>query len=182
LQQHHGAVGNGDAVKHNGLVTPPSPRSQSSDSARYRRRRKRSSGRARSTSRSRSGSRDGIDTDTDSTLASEEASDGTPSSRAYFSTHVKVATDKELALDTTVIPDRPNGAALSLATPDSSVYKLSAPAKQHDPDESADDKSDAGAAVSAVADAHHPMSIQTAVGVLVLSVAAAAVFYRVKPE
>lgn len=38
---HH----NGDAVKHyGGLVTPPSPRSQSSDSGRYRRRRRRSSG------------------------------------------------------------------------------------------------------------------------------------------
>ena len=32
---------NGDVVKHNGLVTPPSPRSQSSDSGRYRRRRRR---------------------------------------------------------------------------------------------------------------------------------------------
>ena len=38
---HH----NGDAIKHyGGLVTPPSPRSQSSDSGRYRRRRRRSSG------------------------------------------------------------------------------------------------------------------------------------------
>jgi hypothetical protein len=41
----YGRVGgvyvNGDVVKHNGLVTPPSPRSQSSDSGRYRRRRRR---------------------------------------------------------------------------------------------------------------------------------------------
>jgi hypothetical protein len=36
---------NSDALKHNGsLVTPPSPRSQSSDSGRYRGRRRRSSG------------------------------------------------------------------------------------------------------------------------------------------
>lgn len=70
LQQQHLQVhlnyANGDAVKHNGLVTPPSPRSQSSDSGRYRRRRRRSSGsnRGRSPSRSRSGSRErGLDDD-----------------------------------------------------------------------------------------------------------------------
>ncbi|KAF9475292.1 hypothetical protein BDN70DRAFT_996521 [Pholiota conissans] len=57
---------NGDALiqKRGGLVTPPSPRSQSSDSARYRRRRRRSSG-------SRRGSRSDDEGDAD-----EEEEDG----------------------------------------------------------------------------------------------------------
>ena len=85
-------IGNGDVFKHNGLVAPPSPQSQSSNSPRYRRRRK------RATSRSPTGERGGErgrsmtllsddegtdpDADTDATLAnSDEASSS--SSRAY---------------------------------------------------------------------------------------------------
>ncbi|KAJ3493236.1 hypothetical protein NLJ89_g11067 [Agrocybe chaxingu] len=78
---HHLSMANGDVLKHNGgLVTPPSPRSQSSDSAgrygRRRRGRKSSGSRGRSSSRGRasSGSRGDLerdeDTDTDATLAS----------------------------------------------------------------------------------------------------------------
>jgi len=83
---------NGDAVKHNGgLVTPPSPRSQSSDSGRYRRRRRRSSGSRASGVKIRSSSRerptnkcgdqdseeilDDEDADTDATLASSTEDD-----------------------------------------------------------------------------------------------------------
>jgi hypothetical protein len=82
-QQHlqaHLNYANGDAVKHNGLVTPPSPRSQSSDSGRYRRRRRRSTGsiRSRSPSRSRSSSRKrGLDDD-DAGGDLDAESDATP--------------------------------------------------------------------------------------------------------
>jgi hypothetical protein len=56
--QSHSGLPNGD-IKHNGLVTPPSPRSLSADSNRPRMRRKRSgSSRGRSCSRSRSRSLD----------------------------------------------------------------------------------------------------------------------------
>ncbi|KAG5653877.1 hypothetical protein H0H81_009699 [Sphagnurus paluster] len=132
--QHVGLM-NGDASKHIGLVTPPSPRSLSSDSNRPRRRRSSGSKRGRSRQRSRSvscDSRDGeIDTDTDATLASEEASPGKSGSaplrgpRSFKSTG---AGEEDEDGEDTVLGVRSkahaNGGAGMLATPESSVYKL----------------------------------------------------------
>jgi hypothetical protein len=107
-----GAGANGDALKHSrrgGLVTPPSPRSQSSDSARYRRRRRRSSG-------SRPGSSRGA--------RSEEESEGEDADED----HGKHSIGRALGLATATAV---SGAG-ALATPESSVYKFSGTSKGGD--------------------------------------------------
>ena len=91
-------IGNGDVFRHNGLVTPPSPRSlvtppsprsQSSNSPRYRRRRKRASSRSPTGERGRSMSLlsddEGTDpdADTDATLANSDEASSSSSPRAY---------------------------------------------------------------------------------------------------
>ena len=87
-------VGNGDVFKHNGLVTPPSPRSQSSNSPRYRRRRRRPSSRSPTGERGRSTSPlsddddddeadPDPDPDTDTTLATSDVASSPSSPRAY---------------------------------------------------------------------------------------------------
>ncbi|KAF8881790.1 hypothetical protein BD779DRAFT_1473265 [Infundibulicybe gibba] len=198
-QQHHSLqqLANGDAVRHSGLATPSSPRSLSADSGRHRARRRRSSGRARSASRSRSGSRDGgADTDTDATLASVDSgttkvstSSPRPSSPLGHTTQEDF---KALG----------NGAR-SLATPEPSLRAVSSSLiSSPDIDTSPESElsktelrsMDEGERVTNLAIAsdqppspdyanlQHPINVQTAVGVLVLSVAAAAVLWRVKPE
>ncbi|KAF9463266.1 hypothetical protein BDZ94DRAFT_1259519 [Collybia nuda] len=182
-QQH--PMMNGDAMKHIGLVTPPSPRSLSSDSNRPRRRRSRSGGsrRGRSGQRSRSGSgsRDGVDTDTDATLASEEMGPSPSKIVALsFSSGHSAEADDEGEEEDTVLGVRPKTqptevGAETLATPDSSVYKLSQSGVQ------TADQNPPVKGVTSRADLH-AIHMQTAIGVLVLSVAAAAVIWRVKPE
>ncbi|KAH8832571.1 hypothetical protein DL96DRAFT_1582632 [Flagelloscypha sp. PMI_526] len=148
--------------KRNGLVTPPSPRSLSADSSRDRRRRRRSSrGRSRSGSRS---SRDGADTD--ATLASVET-------------------------DTTKVDkDRSSGSTLAnsitgLVTPEASL-RGSVPSSLEGDSEA--QKKDSGHTPTTGKTgqlsgslAANNVNVQTAVGVVVLSIAAAAVIWRVKP-
>ncbi|RDB28011.1 hypothetical protein Hypma_002244 [Hypsizygus marmoreus] len=194
-----------DASKHIGLATPPSPRSLSSDSNRPRRRRtgrgRAHGGGGRTRTRSGSGSkeREG-DTDTDATLASEEASLSKEGVLAKFGVGHR---DREEVLerreedgdgededeeeeeeeDTVLgvrsksqvhgengnaITGNGNGAGM-LATPDSSVYKLPP-------------KDVAATAAGKAARDLQTIQLQTAIGVLVLGAAAAAVFWRVKPE
>lgn len=174
--------GNGDVVKdaprhrhEGGLATPPSPRSLSADSGRVRRRRS-TSARGRSGSRKRSASKD--TDDTDATLADGGAS----SPRAY-------SPDKHLGLR----------GARSLATPEPSVREKSSVGSLQSPTDAASSVQSKGEVTRldgyAVSYCYHvfckvnsdgqvqqPMNMQTAVGVLVLSVAAAAVIWRVKPE
>lgn len=146
-------VGNGDVFKHNGLVTPPSPRSQSSNSPRYRRRRRRPSSKSPTGERGRSMSPISddddddadADPDTDATLAnSDEASSS--SSRAYSPELIRdmgilkeklfvttggtktIAVAAGLtaaAVGASGINMQIHKAARTLATPEPSVYKLS---------------------------------------------------------
>ncbi|CAA7269362.1 unnamed protein product [Cyclocybe aegerita] len=226
---HHLSMANGDVLKHNGgLVTPPSPRSQSSDSAgrygRRRRSRKSSGSRGRSSSRGRasSGSRGDLerdeDADTDATLASSTEGDVEKSASRLSGTIA--------------------AAARALATPEPSVYKLSSSIGSLDSSSQPQEKgksvvttrsntedtaslksiferlwrevlmpllSSLSALLSCVGidnaqnlsglvseerstgtvakhGSHPQINVQTAVGVVLLSVAAAAVFWKVKPE
>jgi len=192
---HHHTLLNGDALKHNGgLVTPPSPRSQSSDSVRYRRRRRRSSG-SRGRSRSPSADIEALDgdVDTDTTLASDEV--GTKSSRAY-SPFFFNDTDDEAGPG--IIG---HGAERTLATPapslDTSVGSLGSDALSSKtpapPNPSEPAKSRLMASFLLLVEALRSLllinsqerpafNMQAAVGVVLLSVAAAAVVWKVKPE
>ena len=147
-------VGNSDVFKHNGLVTPPSPRSQSSNSPRYRRRRRRGSSRSPTGERDRSMSPlsdDAIgdaDADTDATLANSDEASSSSSPRAYSPELIRdmenlkekhlVTTDgtktiaaiaaaglTATAVSVTGINMQVQSAARTLATPEPSVYKLS---------------------------------------------------------
>ena len=228
---------NGDAVKHNGcLVTPPSPRSQSSDSGRYRRRRRRSSGSRASGVRIRSSSRewptnksgeqdseevlDDEDADTDATLASsmEEDLENKTLANSYGE----------------VTPEGTSGTSLlqpsgQLATPASSVDSLDVDVNSsgarsllkggtissltHPNFEAMASltfidtirqtlliliscvacivfgapiiKQNSDASSSPIGSSPHTaptVDLQTAAGVVLLSIAAAAVFWKVKPE
>ncbi|KAF8063539.1 hypothetical protein FPV67DRAFT_1585724 [Lyophyllum atratum] len=185
--QHVGM--NGDALKHIGLVTPPSPRSLSSDSNRPRRRKSGGRrGRSRQSSRSRStGSRDGeVDTDTDATLASEETSPAKggivlSASGVYKSALADEGEeDGEEDGEDTVLgvrsKAREESGADTLATPDSSVYKLPTRPKSEDVESSS------APTTKSVGTREREYQIQTFVGVLVVAAAAAAVIWRVKPE
>ncbi|KAF5378090.1 hypothetical protein D9615_007607 [Tricholomella constricta] len=191
LQLQHAGLVNGDVAKHIGLVTPPSPRSLSSDSNRPRRRKSGSSRRGRSRPRSRSGSsgsRDGeIDTDTDATLASEETSPAKGGvilsvSAAFKSARVEEEDDDGEDGEDTVLGVRSmthnESGAETLATPESSVYKLPTRPKAA----SALDRETVPALNSAVTRDRERIQLQTAVGVFVLGLATAAVIYRVKPQ
>lgn len=144
-------VGNGDVFKHNGLVTPPSPRSQSSISPRFRRRRRRPSSSSPTGQRGRSTSpfSDGeADPDTDATLANSDEASSSSSPRAYSPELIRdmeilkekhfVTTDgtksitaiaaaglTAAAVSATGINMQVQKAARTLATPEPSVYKLS---------------------------------------------------------
>ncbi|KAF8629365.1 hypothetical protein AX17_005661 [Amanita inopinata Kibby_2008] len=203
--------GNGDAVKYTlngGLVTPPSPRSQSSDSTRYRRRRRRSSGgstkeklRDGSVSpsrRSRSRSREGLDMDTDATLANEDHhAEQKLSIPLLVRSRVNGVDSKEgddedgrMLMDD--VKDFVMNPEKSLVTPDPSVVdRLSLSSSSVDAEEgraeSVDEHLGENGAMKKGTDVdkHGSVSfvnVQAAIGVLVLSVAAAAVIWRVKPE
>ena len=145
-------IGNGDVFKHNGLVTPPSPRSESSNSPRYRRRRKRATSRSPTGERGRSVSLlsddDGTDpdADTDATLANSDEASSSSSSRAYSpelmrdfeilkekhflttdgtKTIATIAAAGLTAAATTGINMQAQTAARTLATPESLAHKLS---------------------------------------------------------
>jgi len=178
------------------LVTPPSPRSQSSDSGRYRRRRRRSSGsrRAGSSSSVRIDKDEGgehdegaveEDADTDVTLASsiEDDLEGKIGSHPL----------DEPILSTTDEPLIRQGH--QLATPASSVGSLEADM----PFFNAKAKSKGGVIsllstrsnyedmTMTPSNAHslsgaRTSNVHTAAGVVLLSIAAAAVFWKVKPE
>lgn len=180
-------VGNGDVVKHNGLVTPPSPRSQSSDSGRYRRRRRRRS----------SGGRE---SGNDSTDEEEQARSRSPSRRAVGGVSAVEPTEAESESRT---DSAPTSAASSLGvvtgnsikekgilTPEASVYRPSA-LSAADSETVVEDEHSAGAAgqtgpsakgQATSAHERNMINLQTAAGVLLLSVAAAAVIWKVKPE
>lgn len=191
-------------MKHIGLVTPPSPRSLSSDSNRPRRRRSGGSkrGRSRQRSRSESGEREGeADTDTDTTLASEDASPNAkaaaPSASRSLSPAENKDGDDEEEEEDTVLGVRSKSGAGTLATPESSVYKLptltTSTTERTEPDDMASKAvgTHAGDLVSFpyplsrspfLRHMQHIIHMQTVIGVLVLGVAAAAVLWRVKPE
>ena len=142
-------IGNGDVFKHNGLVTPPSPRSQSSNSPRYRRRRRRATSRSPTGERGRSMSplsdEDGADPDTDATLANSDEASSSSSSRAYSPELIRdfeILKEKHLTTDgtktiaaiaaagltaaaATGINMQVQNAARTLATPEPFVHKLS---------------------------------------------------------
>lgn len=161
---------NGEASRHHGgLATPPSPRSLSSDSNRPRKRRS-SSARGRSSSTNPKG-------------VSPEAENANDSFKGEVSISRGFSADKD------------RYGVRSLATPEPTVRTL--PSSYSMPLSPAGDSSLAakhgdGPAVSCstVQTAHplfitrsqQPVNMQTAIGVLVLSVAAAAVVWRVKPE
>jgi len=215
-------IGNGDVFKHNGLVTPPSPRSPSSNSPRYRRRRKRATSRSPTGERGRSMSLlsddDGTDpdADTDATLAnSDEASS---SSRAYSPELMRdfeilkeknfLTTDGTKAIAAiaaagltaaaaTGINMQVQNGARTLATPEHLVQDDSNPAADDDDCDREQPSSSTSSSTShpknfvspqqqyssaATASAGPSLNFHAAVGVLVLSVAAAAVFWKVKPE
>ncbi|GLB42942.1 putative cell cycle arrest in response to pheromone-related protein [Lyophyllum shimeji] len=189
-QLQHVGLANGDASKHIGLVTPPSPRSLSSDSTRPRRRKSGARrGRSRQSSRSRStGSRDGeVDTDTDATLASEEASPGKGgavlSATGSFNSKRPDEEEEEGEEDgeDTVLGVRSrtneNSGAETLATPDSSVYKLPTRSKPGDVVEGQNPTT-----TKSVGAQRDTYQIQTFVGAAIIAVAAVAVIWRVKPE
>ncbi|KAJ4471977.1 hypothetical protein J3R30DRAFT_3522382 [Lentinula aciculospora] len=153
--------GNGD-IKH-GLVTPPSPRSLSSDSNRPRRKRS-GSRRGRTGSKRRSLSRGADTDDTEATLANDEPHVLDKSvANLVAANRINDLQDKASAsplaasgLSTNQAEDQP-----LLPGRTSKVYPL-------------DDQN--------LFDQNHRVNMQTAVGVLVLSVAAAAVVWRIKPD
>ncbi|KAF9524321.1 hypothetical protein CPB83DRAFT_861384 [Crepidotus variabilis] len=193
---------NGEAIKHTGgLVTPPSPRSQSSDSGRYRRRRKRSPGmksRGRSGSGERAGSESGDpedvhddDADTDATLASSTEDDIDAKARALAIATASAAVGSDASSTGIVIP-----IGTHLATPASSVGSLepesrikgsSIPSKRgsmstsaSEEDEHTEDLTHPDVPKSSGSIAAPMINTHAAVGVVLLSVAAAAVFWKVK--
>ncbi|OCH86578.1 hypothetical protein OBBRIDRAFT_761124 [Obba rivulosa] len=169
-----------------GLVTPPSPRSLSSDSTRPRQRKKRSSS-SRGRSRSRSPSPHSPSQKHD---VAEDELDGSRAS--YPSSHVQRrapwaadgSDDSDFETHSAgLAPQKSDSAegrasdALAFPTPESSV--LNQPLS-HDGEVS-------GAAVGSQAaesakDTPQVNHVSTAVGVVVLSMLAAAVFWRVKPD
>ncbi|KAJ7603989.1 hypothetical protein DFH06DRAFT_1487894 [Mycena polygramma] len=149
-----------------GLATPPSPRSLSADSAHGRRRRKRSASRGRS---------------------------GSPKANGSAHEHEHSSSEPGSPVSDDAITELARNGRGVLATPESSVHASSLSsfdARSLGPG-FADADTDAAAA-SPTAEKSAPraltgrdntaMHIQTAIGVLVLSVAAAAVIWRVKPE
>ncbi|KAJ7186717.1 hypothetical protein C8R46DRAFT_1057823 [Mycena filopes] len=168
LSAHEGFTpSSGVSYGNGGLATPPSPRSLSADSAPGRRRRRRSGSRGRS---------------------------GSPRGAAVPGSPVSDDAITELA---------PNGKGRGgvLATPESSVHASSISsfdgralgpgfassagsptAEKSEPGLNGNRAALTGKNANANANENTTMHIQTAIGVLVLSVAAAAVIWRVKPE
>ncbi|KAH7875896.1 hypothetical protein F5879DRAFT_989974 [Lentinula edodes] len=153
--------GNGD-IKH-GLVTPPSPRSLSSDSNRPRRKRS-GSGRGRTGSKKRSLSRGAETDDTEATLANEEP-------------HVfeKAASKLIASTQTNQHSELTSGSPLAVSEPSANPFAHS----DHAEDSLVPARTTKAPSIN---DHNNRVNMQTAVGVLVLSVAAAAVIWRIKPD
>ncbi|KAF6743335.1 hypothetical protein DFP72DRAFT_1100492 [Ephemerocybe angulata] len=181
----YGRVGNGDVVKHNGLVTPPSPRSQSSDSGRYRRRVRRRNNAAAAKKEESASASGGESGDTDEEGA--ERSVGSTSLATSASSSFGVSTGASALANATADTAEDLKEKVMLATPEASVYQdklttLSKGVVENDA-EVVKEESPEGVSEKAVSDRERNMiHVQTAVGVLLLSVAAAAVIWKVKPE
>jgi len=227
---------NGDALKYNGgLVTPPSPRSQSSDSGRYRRRRRRSSGSRSFRVRSLSGERvriDGVDYDADE--VAEEGAEMDVTLASSTEDHLESKARIIAFTESTATHGSASGpttlqAGTQLATPASSVGSLEADVNpsnvkmrstggemsmsstHRDFEDMASftflffdslrrallilvpritfgcvgEQNSCGPDPSPLEGSPYvtpTVNVQTAVGVVLLSVAAAAVFWKVKPE
>jgi len=225
-EHHHGANAT-TTNTHGGLVTPPSPRSQSSDSGRYarRRRRRRSSGsenggRSRSSSASAAHGHEDVDADSgvemDAKVRTMDIDDAELSSTTLAEEEDDPAVAAVLPIAEAQVLGGAGGAAQSgkedpersLATPESSVYKLDSSlgsdsysvGKQlhplsestlSDTREELEGFDSSSTADSTMPDSkaaptshyHQPtISTQAAVGVVLLSVATAAVFWKIKPE
>ncbi|PCH39624.1 hypothetical protein WOLCODRAFT_110944 [Wolfiporia cocos MD-104 SS10] len=192
---------NGSARVSGGLVTPPSPRSLSADSTRPRQKRKRAST-SRGRTRSRSSSK-GAPSDTPS--AAPEDVDGRAASpgarvrhRAPWSaddsdSETFSAADGASAADKDEAARKAQGMPFPI-TPESSV--LNHPLSTNDvlrtatdshPKEPASDVVGDGSSLNGCSVAHHNtvqsrLNPSTAVGILLLSAAAAAVIWRIKPD
>ncbi|KAJ3808060.1 hypothetical protein F5876DRAFT_90246 [Lentinula aff. lateritia] len=146
-----------------GNVTPPSPRSLSSDSHRPRRKRS-GSGRGRTGSKRRSLSRGAETDDTEATLANEEP-------------HVFEKAASKLIASTQINQhsELMSGNPLAVSEPSANPFVRS---------DYAEDSLLPGRTtkVPSINDHNNRVNMQTAVGVLVLSVAAAAVVWRIKPD
>ncbi|KAF6745828.1 hypothetical protein DFP72DRAFT_1153491 [Ephemerocybe angulata] len=181
----YGRVGNGDVVKHNGLVTPPSPRSQSSDSGRYRRRVRRRNNAAAAKKEESASASEGESGDTDEEGA--ERSAGGASLATSASSSFGVSTGASALANATADTAEDLKEKVMLATPEASVYQdklttLSKGVVENDA-EVVKEESHEDVSGKAVSDRERNMiHVQTAVGVLLLSVAAAAVIWKVKPE
>lgn len=205
------AVTNGDAKPGHGLVTPPSPRSLSSHSSRSRNRRRRSRSASRGRSSSRSGS-SGETTGASDVLADSGASEGASSLATSFSESPKRASmpkwgglpdddDDDSDVPPAYRPDStataPKAEKLRAKSPgqqfpltpkpsfdvrgDLSKQNGDAAAKRRSPD----GVSSLGIVLSlrlTIILLQNIGQYTAAVGIVMLSVAAAAVVYRVKPE
>ncbi|KAF6746576.1 hypothetical protein DFP72DRAFT_1152264 [Ephemerocybe angulata] len=182
----YGRVGNGDVVKHNGLVTPPSPRSQSSDSGRYRRRVRRRNNAAAAKKEESASASGGESGDTDEEEGAER-SVGSTSLATSASSSFGVSTGASALANATADTAEDLKEKVMLATPEASVYQdklttLSKGVVENDA-EVVKEESHEDVSGKAVSDRERNMiHVQTAVGVLLLSVAAAAVIWKVKPE
>jgi len=190
-----------------GLVTPPSPRSLSADSNRPRQRKKRSnSRRARGRSTSRGG--EGVETEVIDRGAESESSTtssthppslGRPYTPSLPDDSSEAEPDAEhLRKNSTdsdpSINSMDAGSVHQLETPESSVHR--APVTSCSPSAiSWSDSPVADSLASSIAKGDagenavkhppydaHMTTVSTAIGVVILSVAAAAVIWRVKPE
>ncbi|KAA1472369.1 hypothetical protein DENSPDRAFT_821141 [Dentipellis sp. KUC8613] len=197
--QHHNSLKlNGNARTGGGLVTPPSPRSLSSDSGKQRHRRKRS---ASSRGRSRSRSIDSKDPDGEYASSSESATlldvsvpalpSSSPRSRPRspwmpddMDSAVRLGLGKgaDLSTDRPVMPSHypitpessvrksSTGSSATMTTEGDSMYSQPANYVTHAKEQF----------LNQASGGHH--ITQMSIGFIVLSVAAAAVLYRVKAE
>ncbi|KIM79867.1 hypothetical protein PILCRDRAFT_823052 [Piloderma croceum F 1598] len=202
-QQHAQALGlgNGEIVKggfhgsssgRGGLVTPPSPRSLSADSNRPRQRRKRTSS---SRGRGRSTSIDVIDrgAESESSTSSTHASLGRPYTPSLPDDSSDVDSLRKDSTDSnpnSLQNSKDAGSVHQLETPESSIHRVPVTSVAWTdspvPDSLASSISK-GFGHENAAQRPPPFdarmtTLSTAVGVVILSVAAAAVIWRVKPE
>ncbi|KAF9259932.1 hypothetical protein L218DRAFT_907825 [Marasmius fiardii PR-910] len=181
--------GNGDALRYRGggLVTPPSPRSVSSDheytsssgwNGRPSRKRSRSgsAGRRKARGLRRSSSRGADTDDTEETLAVDEHPVMVDKDRMF--TAPGSFTVKQEGEEEGHSPLMTPESSLIFARDTIAVDNSSKTHSQNDDQRSLESKNHAHMGSMAV----NNINVQTAVGVLVLSVAAAAVVWRVKPE
>ncbi|KAF6741515.1 hypothetical protein DFP72DRAFT_1180477 [Ephemerocybe angulata] len=172
-----GRVGNGDVVKHNGLVTPPSPRSQSGDSGRYRRRVRRRNTAAAAKKEESASASDGESGDTDEEEGVERSLGSTSLATSACSSF-GVSTGASALANATADTAEDLKEKVIPTTPEASVYQdklttLSKAVVEHDA-EVVKEEPHEGVSGKAVSDRERNIiHVQTAVGVLLLSVAAA---------